>query len=156
MEDVAQDLIYHRLQAALWKDETQASLVVGDVDNVIVGEFVAEQLWVIRYGIPLLGTPHIALVPAWYVTDRGAVLRNWQAWQFLRANYQQYPRAEIFGVLSNGKSSQTFIRELDFTLPLHVFLYDSLPDLKPIVRITRLHIAANAQVPTLLIENLLS
>jgi hypothetical protein len=81
----------------------------------------------LRYALPLVPPATEALVPGLMVAERGGALTGREAWDFIQAQFLVHPRADVIGVKGNGTLAQVFLRELDFGLPIAVFVYTA-PD----------------------------
>jgi hypothetical protein len=152
MTDFFDELVQDVVQGALWQTEAGVALVVGSAPPVPDGTWLAEGELIVRYAIPLLGQPQFAVVPARFVSERGAVLSGWEAWDFAQGNYQLYPRSEIFGLRSDGETAQVFLRELDFGADQRVLVYAALEACAPLARVNALIVGKGEAVPDLLLE----
>ncbi|PJF37997.1 MAG: hypothetical protein CUN55_19245 [Phototrophicales bacterium] len=89
-------------------------------------------------------------MPAIFVSEKGGMLYGKQAWQFIFKNYQLYPRAEIFGLQSDGKKVQYFLRELDFADHPRVFAYENEQKIMPSFQLDGFYPSKEVQPPSLL------
>jgi hypothetical protein len=154
MNDMMKDLVQHTVQGVLWEKNRQITLVLGNDEAQPDGNLSAEGDLIIRYGIPLHQTSYLSVIPAWFVADRGGQMRGWQAWQWIMKLHPTHPRAEIFGLRSDGQSTQVFLRELDFYVPIRIYAYLQPDEMIPKARITHLIYEQGAQVPDLLLKTL--
>ena len=70
----------------------------------------------------------IHIFPASVLDDWGTEIRGLQLYEWIRENGEQFPRAELFGVDKNGRSTQEFLRSLEiyFRFPCYLHSTDSL------------------------------
>jgi hypothetical protein len=151
-ENLLQDTPSHTVTGAVWQDGEDVSLVLGKIDHKPAGQLIAEGGLVLRYAVPMLGPTELSVVPAWFVSERGVVLRGWKAWDIIAERYQLYPRAEIFGLRSDGEQVQLFMRELDFGAKLRLLVYTDGSDRLPLAHIKRLILGEDATPPALLYQ----
>lgn len=69
------------------------------------------------------GGDHI--FPAFILDDWGREIRSLKLYQWVRANGEQFPRAEIFGYEQDGRETQCFLRELEHYARLPCYAYRS-------------------------------
>lgn len=105
----------------------------------------------IRYGLTLLIPAGVVMIPGLFAAEKGGVLVGREAWDFIQGNFSMHPRADVVGMGLDGKTVQALVREIDFGIPVRVFVYDS-PDAKiPVAEVTRLVVGSDAlPVPDLL------
>lgn len=144
------DCVQHVIRGVLWRNMQEIVLTLGDSE--VEGKVLAQGEVVVRYAIPFLARPQLAVVPCLFVSERGAILKSWQAWRFVHENFQLYPRAEIMGLQSNGDDAQVFLRELDFGSPSRVLAYASLEQRLPLGQVSRLIRKPGLSVPDVLAE----
>ena len=118
------------------------------------GEVIARGEHIIRYGIPLLGKPHLFIAPDLVVGDRGEMLIGETAWDFIMQRGHLFPRADVCGLGQDGADTMLFMRELDLALPCAVFVYASETDTKPLARLDALIASDTATFPTRLLEHI--
>ena len=116
------------------------------------GEIIARGELVTRYAIPLLGKPHLHIVPDLVVGDRGEMLRGETAWDFIKRRGHLFPRADVCGQGQDGADTMLFMRELDLALACAVFVYASETDTKPLARLDALIAADAATFPKRLLD----
>jgi len=99
---------------------------------------------VIRYGLTLFVPTGNVLIPGLFAAERGGFLVGRAAWDFIQGNFTVHARADLLGMLLNGKTAQALIREVDFGVPVRVLVYDS-PDARiPVIEINTLFVGKNA------------
>ncbi|GIK64094.1 MAG: hypothetical protein BroJett018_18880 [Chloroflexota bacterium] len=156
--DYFKDLVQDPIQGQLWKTDVGIILVMGDVSlpNHLTASatLLAEGDFIVRYAIPYLGMSHLSVVPSMFVSERGAVLTGWTGWNFGVGNYQLYPRAEFYGLRSDGEKAQAYLRELDFGADLRVLAYHKNNDLLPITQVDYLIYAQSITPPPFLVQSL--
>ncbi|MBC7811137.1 MAG: hypothetical protein H7175_08325 [Burkholderiales bacterium] len=86
-------------------------------------DVIVSDAFIVRYGVPYLGKPHLSIVPGMLVLDYGDIFTGEAAWDFLYNRSNLYPRAEVFGYRSDGRDDMIIIRSLDLALPVEVFVY---------------------------------
>lgn len=101
-------------------------------------ELIGTGEWMIRYGIPYLGKPHICVVPALVALDYGDLMNAEDAWQFLLNKSNLYPRGEVFGYRNDGEDEFIVIKKLDFSLPPIPLIYTMQDDIHPIGTLNRI------------------
>lgn len=128
-----------------------AIVQAGDACALAIGaadlEDSAVSLWV-RYGVRLLGKPHLSIVPGLVAIDYGELLTGDEAWDFLVRHSNLYPRAEVFGFRDDGRDDMLYVKQLDLALPMQVLVYTNPQDSTPAARPTAL-IAPEAQAASL-------
>jgi hypothetical protein len=130
--------------AALKLDSGQHALAHAvDVSDV---EVVASGTFVVRYGIPFLGKPHIPIVPGLLVLDYGDIFTGEAAWDFLYKRSNLYPRAEVFGYRSDGRDDMIIVRSLDLALPVEVLVYPNDTATMPIAHPKAIIAASDADL----------
>lgn len=90
-------------------------------------------LWV-RYGVRLLGKPHLSIVPGLVAIDYGELLTGDEAWDFLVRHSNLYPRAEVFGFRDDGRDDMLYVKQLDLALPMQVLVYTDPQSSTPAAR----------------------
>ena len=123
-------------------------------DALSSGEIIARGELEIRYGIPLLGKPHLHIVPDLVVGDRGEMLTGDTAWNFIMERGHLFPRADVCGLGQDGADAMLFMRELDLALPCAVFAYRDLADTQPLARLDLLIATDTATFPKRLLDYL--
>jgi hypothetical protein len=90
---------------------------------------------VVRYGLRLLGKPHVSIVPELVAVDYGRMLNGEAAWEFLTRQSNLFPRAEVFGHRNDGRDDMLLVRALDLALAPEVLVFSGtdavLPAAKP-------------------------
>ncbi len=112
--------------------QTQALTTV----DLLSEETIAYGSFVVRYGLRFLGKLHISIVPGLLVLDRGEILTNEDAWDFLLKHSNLYPRSEVMGYLNDGSDEMMLIRNLDMAVPPEVLVYTDARGTKPIAKPT--------------------
>ena len=69
----------------------------------------------------------IHIFPVSLLDDWGTEIRGLQLYEWVRENGEQFPRAELFGMDKNGRSTQEFLRGLEiyFRFPCYLHPADS-------------------------------
>ncbi len=64
----------------------------------------------------------IHIFPISVLDDWGTEIKGMKLYEWVRENGEQFPRAELFGVDGNGRSTQEFLRglELNFRFPCYL------------------------------------
>ena len=129
----------------------------GDTATLVVGEHppfgnghsapLATGMFTIRYAIPLYTEPHIAIIPSMLVAERGGELVGWRAWDFIFKRYELHPRAEIFGLRSDGVADQLFLRTLDIAAPLRIYAYRDWQASTPLAHVTQVIASPDTPLP---------
>lgn len=78
----------------------------------------------LRYPFVLLGTEEL-IFPAFILDDWGHEMRSLAIYQWVRENADLFPRAEIFGYEADGRETQCFVRGLELSVRLPVYVYRS-------------------------------
>lgn len=94
--------------------------------------------FVVRYGLRMLGKPHITLVPGLVAIDYGTMLTGEEAWAFITKRSNLYPRAEVFGWRNDGREDMLTIKLLDLALRPQVLVYPDSGSTVPIASPVRL------------------
>ncbi len=118
------------------------------------GEILARGEFTIRYGITLLGKPHLVIVPDLVVADRGEMLTGETAWQFIRERGHLFPRADVLGHRGDGADAAHFLKELDLAHPFAVFAYREAADIVPLARLDALIVSDASNFPKRMLEHL--
>ena len=130
--------------------DTQA-LATSDVSSK---DIIANGMFVVRYGLRFLGKLHISIVPGLLVLDRGEILTNEEAWDFLFKHSNLYPRSEVMGYLSDGTDEMMLIRNLDMAVPPEVLVYADTKATIPIAKPTALIAPDTTGLPARLLSYL--
>ncbi|MFZ4826521.1 MAG: hypothetical protein ACOYLB_04130 [Phototrophicaceae bacterium] len=101
-------------------------------------ELIGTGEWMVRYGIPYLGKPHVCVVPGLVALDYGDLLNAEDAWQFLLSKSNLYPRGEVFGYRNDGEDEMIVIKKLDFSLAPVPLIYSPSDDIHPIGKLSRI------------------
>lgn len=156
--DYFKDLVQDVIHGHLWQTESGVVLVMGAIplppNQASSAALVTEGELVLRYAIPYLGMSHLSVVPSVFVSERGAVLTSWTGWNFGVGNYQLYPRAEFYGLRSDGEKAQVYLRELDFGADLRILAYHKDEDRVPIAQVDYLLYSETITPPPFLAESL--
>ncbi len=148
--DILNNCVQHTLQGRVWQCDSETVLVL---DNTMPkGRVLASPPVTLRYAIPMLGPAHLAVIPAVFVSERGLLLYGEQAWRFVVENYQLYPRAEVFGLNTEGENVQIFLRELDFGAEYRVYAYADPQEQLPLEQVHRLIGYESVEVPELVLQ----
>ena len=118
---------------------TGSVIQVGDLQalttiDVPTAQVIATGDFVVRYGLRFLGKLHISIVPGLLVLDRGEIMANEEAWDFLLKHSNLYPRSEVMGYLNDGTEEIMLIRNLDMAVPPEVLVYPDDKATKPIAK----------------------
>jgi hypothetical protein len=114
-----------------------ATLVIGEQSFSSNGNLLANGLLTLRYAIPYLGKSHLSIIPAHLIAERGGELNGWQAWDFIYQRFELHPRAEVFGVRSDGTTDQCFLRILDIGEPIRIYAYEHAHSAHPLAQVTK-------------------
>jgi hypothetical protein len=101
-------------------------------------EVIGTGEWIVRYGIPYLGKPHLCVVPGLVALDYGDLLNAEDAWQFLLSKSNLYPRGEVFGFRNDGEDELIVIKKLDFSLAPVPLIYASPEETHPVGKLSRI------------------
>lgn len=77
----------------------------------------------VRYAVPFLDRPHLAIVPGLVVLDYGDMLTGEEAWIFLTERSNLHPRADVLGYRNDGEDEMIVVKKLDLALPVQVLVY---------------------------------
>ncbi len=143
------EYITETVTGAIVKTPEGVRLVIpggGESDPFARGTFA------VRYAIPLIVPPSIAIVPGLLVGERGGALVGREAWDYLQAHFQVHARADAVGLMLDGTRGQYLVRELDFGVPVRVFAYADPSALTPLAELHDLQVAKTdrATLPDLL------
>lgn len=152
--DILEACVQDSVTAVLWQQAEKQSLVFSEKERILKGKVIASGSLVLRYAIPFQGPQHLSLVPATFLSEQGISLEGRRAWRFITKNYQLYPRAEVFGLQSDGEEIQAFLRELDFADQPRVLAYAAVDKTLPLAQVTHL-IADNTSVIPELLQSIL-
>lgn len=119
-----------------------------DAQVIVSGGLIA------RYGVRLLGKPHLSIVPGLLALDYGDMLTGEAAWAFLLKNSNLYPRAEVVGYRDDGSDDMIAVKWLDLALTPQVLIYADEAATRPAARPEVLIAPADAVVPARLSEYL--
>lgn len=109
----------------------------------------------IRYGVEVLGKPHLSIVPGLVALDYGDMLNGEEAWDFLLRGSHLHPRADVIGYRSDGVDDMTVIKALDLAQPVHVLVYEDAAATLPVARVTALIASDTETIAPRLLEHLL-
>ncbi|MCK6579657.1 MAG: hypothetical protein L6Q98_16305 [Anaerolineae bacterium] len=116
---------------------------------------LASGAFVVRYGLRLLGKPHLSIVPGLVVIDYGTMLTGEDAWEFIIRSSNRYPRAEVFGWREDGREDMLTVKLLDLALPPQVLVYADALSRTPVAAPTRLIAPDDAPITPRLRQNLM-
>ncbi|MBX3083158.1 MAG: hypothetical protein KF716_16115 [Anaerolineae bacterium] len=147
------EYIHEIIEGSVYELPEATTLVVGQAtaDLASYAPRIAGTV-VLRYGLSLQTPSTNAIIPGLFVSEKGVALVGREAWDFMLAHFQLYPRADVVGFrVSNGAPLQVFLRELDFGTPIRVFAYESVDISLPPAEITQVRFGdAAAELPELL------
>lgn len=109
---------------------------------------------IIRYAVPFLGKPHLAIVPDLIALDYGDLLTGQAAWDFLLHRSNLHPRAEVFGFRNDGVDDMLTVKWLDLAEPVEVYAYAEASSHQPIARISALIAPPDADLPVQVLQYL--
>ncbi len=118
------------------------------------GVVIARGELILRYGITLLGKPHMSIVPNLVVADYGELLNGEEAWDFLMTSAHLYPRADVCGFLNDGSDEMVALKHLDFDYPFDIFVYREVQDDQPLAALSALIADAPPSYPDRLLRRL--
>lgn len=101
--------------------------------------------FILRYGVQLLGKPHLALIPGLLALDYGEMLTGQAAWEFLLKRSNLHPRADVLGYRNDGADEMLPVKWLDIVAPIQVFAYADESSTVPLLHLHAL-IADDAAV----------
>lgn len=133
----------------VWRKAGVAGLTLAPLSPPADAEILLEGTIVLRYAIEMLHAPY-AIVPGLFETERGAILVGREAWDYLWAKFQLYPRAEVIGVQDNGQEVTVLMRELDFGERPQVLAYPDDLTASATAIIKRLDAPHSMELPDLL------
>lgn len=90
--------------------------------------------FIVRYGLRVLGKPHISIVPELVAVDYGRMLNGMDAWDFITRQSNLFPRAEVFGHRNDGKDDMMYVKNLDLALTPEVLVFTNPSDLRPLAQ----------------------
>ncbi len=133
------------IPGVVFKLNDQAALVVGDIPPSLTHESpIISGSLVLRYGLTLLVPAGIIFIPGLFAAEKGGMLVGREAWDFIQNNFTVHPRADVVGLGIDGKTVQALIREIDFGVPVKVFVYRSADAATPTAEVTQLIVGDNA------------
>jgi hypothetical protein len=135
------------VDGAVYQLPDYAALVVGDVPPSLAAEKpIISGTLTVRYGLTLLVPPGTVMIPGLFAAEKGGMLVGREAWDFLDSNFAMHPRADVVGIDIDGKPVQALVREIDFGVPIKVFVYNNRsPDTTiPAAEATQLIVGDNA------------
>lgn len=94
--------------------------------------------FMVRYGIPYLEKPHMAIVPGLVVADYGEMLTDDAMWDFIHKRGNAYPRADVVGYLLNGEEEMVVLKKLDIGQLYRVLVYGDEATTSPITAVDAL------------------
>jgi len=110
--------------------------------------------FIIRYGVPFLGKPHLSIVPGLIALDYGEVLAGEEAWDFLLNRSNLYPRADVIGYRNDGEDDMVVVKWLDVDQPVHILVYPDEAAIKPIAEVFALITEDEDDMPPRLLKHL--
>ncbi|MEO1442713.1 MAG: hypothetical protein AAFV33_20090, partial [Chloroflexota bacterium] len=91
----------------------------------------------LRYGLMVLGKPHLYIVPGLLAVDYGDFFNGDAMWDFVLTKNNIYPRAEVFGYRNDGEDDMLVLKKLDMAAPRGVFVFGD-DDTRPIAQVNAL------------------
>ncbi|MEM6284333.1 MAG: hypothetical protein AAF787_19230 [Chloroflexota bacterium] len=88
----------------------------------------------LRYGLMVLGKPHLYIVPGLLAVDYGDFFNGDAMWDFVLTKSNIYPRAEVFGYRNDGEDDMLVLKKLDMAAPRGVFAFGD-DDAHPIAQV---------------------
>lgn len=112
-------------------DPFHGAVIQLDTDQVLITGIEADETLqvlasgelVIRYGVRLLGKPHLSIVPGLVALDYGDMLTGDEAWTFLLKKSNLHPRSDVLGYLNDGQADMMPVKKLDLTLTPEALVY---------------------------------
>lgn len=123
-------------------------------DTLPAGERIAAGELMVRYAVPYLGKPHLAIVPGLVALDYGDMLTGAEAWDFLHKRSNLHPRADVVGYRNDGADEMIAVKWLDLVQPVMVLAYTDAQAAQPIAQLSALIAADTAQIAPRLLEYL--
>ncbi len=141
----APEYVSDTITGSVYKVEGEPTLVVGDVPAKLAElQPVTRGTLIVRYALTLLMPAGVVFIPGLFAAEKGGMLVGRAAWDFIQSQFMVHPRADVVGLGMDGKKVQALIREIDFGVPVRVFVYSSPDATMPTTEVTRLIIGANA------------
>ena len=110
-------------------------LTITPLDN---WDIVASGEFIIRYAIPYLEKPHLAIVPDLVVADYGQSFVGEVMWQFILTKNNRYPRADVIGYRNDGMDEMIPLKKLDLANDFQTLVFDNLDANKAITHVDAL------------------
>lgn len=127
--------IFDDFQGYLYQVEDDFLLASHPLDDL---PLIQQGQLIIRYGITLLGKPHLSIVPALLALDYGQFLTGEDAWDFLLKRSNLYPRADVIGYRNDGQDGSLLVKHLDMAYPCDVLVYEQVNSTKPLANVRAL------------------
>ena len=112
-------VVTQRVQGKLLTANGRTALLLHNPEPTI--EQTADSLY-LRFAFVLQGVES-PIFPAELLDDWGNSLKKWQMYEWILDYGDEFPRAEIFGFDGNGRETQCFLRDLEFTERVHCYVY---------------------------------
>lgn len=109
---------------------------------------------IVRYGVRLLGKPHLSLVPGLLALDYGEMLTGEAMWEFILKKSNLYPRADVVGYRNDGSDDMIQIKWLDLALPVEPLVFSDASAIKPRAYPLALIAPPDVQLPPRILEYL--
>lgn len=154
MDNLLQEAVHETVPGILVDDleDAKSTLLIGE-SMPSNGKPHTSGILTIRFFIPLLYEPHLALNPGYVLAERGGELFGWQAWDFCFKRFELHPRADITGLRSDGIEDTLFLKTLDIAAPIRVFAYASPSAVTPLRHVGKLKILdSQIEVPERLMQ----
>lgn len=149
--EVQRQPIAERVTGVVTELDKQALLSPAELPE---GSTIARGQLILRYGITFLGKPQLSIVPNLVVADYGELLNGEEAWAFLMTSAHLYPRADVCGILNDGRDEMVALKHLDFDCPFDVFVYRDIQDDCPLAALSALIADASPSYPERLLRRL--
>jgi hypothetical protein len=139
------EYITELVEGAVYTVPGATVLVLGDPPPALLGDApLLTGALVLRYGLTVTVPRSDVLIPGLFAAERGGFLVGREAWDFIQSNFALHARADVLGMLPNGKTAQVFMREIDFGVPVRVLVYGSLDALSAQAEVIALFEGNNA------------
>lgn len=139
---------YEVIHGLLWRGTQGLELSVKAANHPPDAEFVMQGQIILRYGIDLLSQPH-TLVPGYFESENGYAKAGREAWEFIWAKFQLYPRADVIGLRDDGAAWSGYMRDLDFGEGPKILAYSDTEAMVSLGQITHISGDPSALPPLL-------
>jgi hypothetical protein len=148
----APEYISEIVDSSVYQLPDVTALLVGSVLPTLANQRpIISGILIVRYGLTLLIPAGIVMIPGLFAAEKGGMLVGREAWDFMQGNFTMHPRADVVGMGIDGTMMQALVREIDFGVPVRVFVYASIDSKTPAAEVTQLIVSDNAPpVPDLL------